>query len=334
MSADLGVSESATGQSVTDLRHRHRAHRDPPVRGHRGMAAQAAAAHRDGRFRRRQHGHRRSPPTTPLTMAARFVAGVAAGLAWALLAGYARRLAPVHLQGRAIAIAMAGIPVALSLGVPAGTFLGDVARLAGDVRCCMTVLAVVLLGWIAAAVPDHPGPAATGGPESRCCGTLTHPRCDAGPLRHAGLRAGPHDPLHLHRHVPRPARHGRLDRPRAAGLRRRVPRQHLVRGRAHRPAAARPHVRRAPSSSPSAAACWPSWPRAPSSSTPRSRCGDSAGEAPPPCCRRPWPTRAATRRTPPRPCSSRCGTRRWPPAGWPAASCSTGSARARSRGAC
>jgi predicted MFS family arabinose efflux permease len=33
-------------------------------------------------------------------------------------------MAPVHLQGKAIAIAMAGIPVALSLGVPAGTFLG------------------------------------------------------------------------------------------------------------------------------------------------------------------------------------------------------------------
>lgn len=60
-----------------------------------------------------------------LTMGARFLAGVAAGLAWALLAGYARRMAPAHLQGRAIVIAMAGIPVALSLGVPAGTFLGQ-----------------------------------------------------------------------------------------------------------------------------------------------------------------------------------------------------------------
>jgi len=92
----------------------------------------------------------------PLTMVARFVAGVAAGLAWALLAGYARRLAPVHLQGKAIAIAMAGIPIALSLGVPAGTFLGQ----ALDWRAAfliMTVLTIVLLVWITATVPDYPG---------------------------------------------------------------------------------------------------------------------------------------------------------------------------------
>ncbi|MFB4301643.1 MFS transporter [Actinomadura sp. NTSP31] len=91
-----------------------------------------------------------------LTLIARFVAGVAAGLAWALLAGYARRMAPAHLQGKAVAVAMAGIPVALSLGVPAGTFTGQalgwrVAFLA------MTGLALVLLGWITAAVPDYPG---------------------------------------------------------------------------------------------------------------------------------------------------------------------------------
>jgi predicted MFS family arabinose efflux permease len=89
-------------------------------------------------------------------MAARFVAGVAAGLAWALLAGYARRLAPVHLQGRAIAIAMAGIPLALSLGVPAGILLGR--ELGWRVAFLgMTGLTVALLGWIAVAVPDHPG---------------------------------------------------------------------------------------------------------------------------------------------------------------------------------
>jgi predicted MFS family arabinose efflux permease len=92
----------------------------------------------------------------PLTMAARFVAGVAAGLAWALLAGYARRLAPVHLQGKAIAIVMTGIPVALSLGVPAGTFLGE--TLGWRVTFTLvTVLAVALIAWIAWIVPDQPG---------------------------------------------------------------------------------------------------------------------------------------------------------------------------------
>lgn len=65
-------------------------------------------------------------------------------------------MAPVHLQGKAIAIAMAGIPVALSLGVPAGTFLGQ----ALDWRVTfliMTALAIALLPWITTTVPDHPG---------------------------------------------------------------------------------------------------------------------------------------------------------------------------------
>ncbi|MEW2398917.1 MFS transporter [Streptomyces sp. NPDC046862] len=91
-----------------------------------------------------------------LTMVSRFVAGVAAGLVWALLVGYARRLAPARLQGRAIAITMSGIPLALSLGIPAGTFLGGLFgwRLTFGL---MTALAVVLMGWILASVPDHPG---------------------------------------------------------------------------------------------------------------------------------------------------------------------------------
>ncbi|GAA1932742.1 MFS transporter [Kitasatospora viridis] len=91
-----------------------------------------------------------------LTMAARFLAGVAAGVAWALLAGYAGRLAGPRLQGRAIALVMAGIPVALSLGVPAGTYLGRIAGWSAAFLA-MTGVAVAVLGWIAAGVPDHPG---------------------------------------------------------------------------------------------------------------------------------------------------------------------------------
>jgi predicted MFS family arabinose efflux permease len=59
-----------------------------------------------------------------LTMGARFFAGAAAGLAWSLLAGYARRMVAVHQQGQAMAIAMVGTPIALALGVPLGTWLG------------------------------------------------------------------------------------------------------------------------------------------------------------------------------------------------------------------
>ncbi|EGH32957.1 major facilitator transporter, partial [Pseudomonas syringae pv. japonica str. M301072] len=59
-----------------------------------------------------------------LTLIARFFAGVSAGLAWSLIAGYARRMVVPQLQGRALAVAMVGTPVALSLGVPLGTWLG------------------------------------------------------------------------------------------------------------------------------------------------------------------------------------------------------------------
>nr|WP_236653518.1 MFS transporter [Streptacidiphilus melanogenes] len=97
----------------------------------------------------------------PATLVARFVAGIAAGLAWALLAGYARRMVAPQQEGRAIAIAMAGIPVALSLGVPAGTFLGQVASWQWAFGA-MTLLTVVLLVWIAAVVPDYPGQQAGG----------------------------------------------------------------------------------------------------------------------------------------------------------------------------
>lgn len=91
-----------------------------------------------------------------LTMAARFLAGVAAGLLWALLAGYAARMVPENLKGRAIAIAMVGTPLALSLGVPAGTFLG---ALVGWRACfgIMTLMALILIVWVRIKVPDFPG---------------------------------------------------------------------------------------------------------------------------------------------------------------------------------
>lgn len=91
-----------------------------------------------------------------LTLGARFFAGVFAGLLWALLAGYASRMVAPHLQGRAIAVAMLGAPLALSLGVPAGTFLGTVAgwRLSFAI---MTGLTLVLLIWARWQLPDFAG---------------------------------------------------------------------------------------------------------------------------------------------------------------------------------
>ncbi|WP_420177904.1 MFS transporter [Kerstersia gyiorum] len=94
-----------------------------------------------------------------LTMAARFLAGVAAGLLWALLAGYAARMVPDHLKGRAIAIAMVGAPLALSIGIPAGTFLGQQFgwRMSFGI---MSGLALALMYWVRLRLPDFPGQAA------------------------------------------------------------------------------------------------------------------------------------------------------------------------------
>lgn len=91
-----------------------------------------------------------------LTIVARFLAGVSAGLLWALLAGYAARMVPDAQKGRAIAIAMVGTPLALSLGVPAGTLLGN---LLGWRMCfaIMSLMALMLMVWVRLRVPDFAG---------------------------------------------------------------------------------------------------------------------------------------------------------------------------------
>lgn len=91
-----------------------------------------------------------------LTLIARFFAGVSAGLAWSLIAGYARRMVAPHLQGRALAVAMVGTPIALSLGVPMGTWLGGFMgwRMAFGLMSGMTLILIV---WVLIKVPDYPG---------------------------------------------------------------------------------------------------------------------------------------------------------------------------------
>ncbi|MGP9022433.1 MFS transporter [Streptomyces sp. BR1] len=91
-----------------------------------------------------------------LTCAARLLAGAMGGTLWAMLAGYGARLVPAERRGRAIAIVLAGITVALSLGVPAGTALaGAVGWRAsfGGLACLAVLLTVCALRY----VPDFPG---------------------------------------------------------------------------------------------------------------------------------------------------------------------------------
>lgn len=97
-----------------------------------------------------------------LTLVARFGAGVFAGLVWALLAGHASRMVPAALQGRAIAVAMVGTPLALSLGIPAGTLLGGVVGWRWAFGA-MSLLSVVLFVWVRFGVPDFEGKASRAG---------------------------------------------------------------------------------------------------------------------------------------------------------------------------
>ncbi|WP_282357796.1 MFS transporter [Pseudomonas sp. PS01303] len=90
-----------------------------------------------------------------VTLVARFFAGVSAGLAWSLLAGYARRMVEPEQQGKALALAMVGTPIALSLGVPLGTWLGGLVgwRSAFGIMSALTLMLIV---WVLVKVPDYP----------------------------------------------------------------------------------------------------------------------------------------------------------------------------------
>ncbi|MBN6529741.1 MFS transporter [Acinetobacter pittii] len=94
-----------------------------------------------------------------LTLSARFIAGMAAGVIWGLLAGYVRRMVSASYQGRALAIAGVGQPIALSIGVPLGAWLGTLFEWRG-VFWIMSLLALILFVWIRFSIPDFVGQSA------------------------------------------------------------------------------------------------------------------------------------------------------------------------------
>jgi predicted MFS family arabinose efflux permease len=98
-----------------------------------------------------------------VTLIARFMAGVSAGITWGLVPGYARRMVAGPQQGRAMAIALVGTPIALALGVPAGTWLGDLLgwRAAFGV---MSAVTAVLIAWVLWKAPRLPGQTGSDGP--------------------------------------------------------------------------------------------------------------------------------------------------------------------------
>lgn len=84
----------------------------------------------------------------------RFIIGLATGLAWSILATYARSMAPPHLQGRALAIAMLGIPLALALGVPLSAWLSAFIGWR-NIFIILSMTALLLTVWVFIKVPNY-----------------------------------------------------------------------------------------------------------------------------------------------------------------------------------
>ncbi|WP_433581749.1 MFS transporter [Paenibacillus amylolyticus] len=91
-----------------------------------------------------------------LTLAARFMAGVSAGVLWGMTAGYARRMVPDSLKGKAMAVAMVGTPVALALGVPIGSFLSSYISWR-FIFGIVSLLTAALIVWVLWKMPDFAG---------------------------------------------------------------------------------------------------------------------------------------------------------------------------------
>lgn len=89
-------------------------------------------------------------------LAARLIGGAAAGMQWAMIAGYAMRMVSEASKGRALAVSMAGVPLALAFGLPLGTFVGNLIgwryTFAG-----MAALAILVMVWVVATVPSFAG---------------------------------------------------------------------------------------------------------------------------------------------------------------------------------
>jgi predicted MFS family arabinose efflux permease len=107
-------------------------------------------------------------PWYPLAFAARLLAGVMGGTLWSMLAGYAARMVPAARRGRAIAVVLAGITVALCAGIPAGAALAGVLGWRA-VFGLLAALALLLVPWVRSRVPALPGelPARRAGQQQR-----------------------------------------------------------------------------------------------------------------------------------------------------------------------
>jgi predicted MFS family arabinose efflux permease len=91
-----------------------------------------------------------------VTLVARLIAGMGAGVQWAMIAGYAMRMVGETDKGRALAVSMAGVPLALAFGVPIGTVLGNLVGWRFTFAA-MAVLAIGMSAWTVRKLPAVPG---------------------------------------------------------------------------------------------------------------------------------------------------------------------------------
>ncbi|MFF2806069.1 MFS transporter [Streptomyces sp. NPDC058000] len=99
-------------------------------------------------------------PTYWLVLLSRVLVGIVIGGFWSIGAGLAERLVPAESVGRATAVIFSAVPLGSVFGVPAGTFLGD---LAGWRTACAAVgaLTVGVLVLTALVIPPLPAVRAT-----------------------------------------------------------------------------------------------------------------------------------------------------------------------------
>lgn len=95
-------------------------------------------------------------PNLAVALLARFIGGAFSGLLWGMLAGYARRISDPRSAGKALAIAMTGTPVALSIGTPLGTLMGTMIGWRWTFATISAVTLLVIL-LVLAVVPNAPG---------------------------------------------------------------------------------------------------------------------------------------------------------------------------------
>ncbi|MFG2292743.1 MFS transporter [Streptomyces sp. NPDC048603] len=117
-------------------------------------------------------------PHFAVMVAARVLVGIGMGGVWAIAAGLAVRLVPPESVGPATSLVFSGIAVASVLGVPAGTYIGELVGWRASF-VTVGVLALVVLVALAALLPRLPA-----GPEVRLGGVL---RLSGSPRVRTGL---------------------------------------------------------------------------------------------------------------------------------------------------